>query len=604
MEYWGSGCYSTADRALVGRWLDSEVGEEMIEVMLLSCTAGIGACGAGDPPVQVTPDIAAEPPRITVFHNAVVHTLDADGSTHEAIAVRDGAIIAVGTNRQALKAAVAAGGGQQPEMTDLDGRTVLPGFHDSHTHILEASSPLVNCALSFTGGPQAQTFRLRACANRPSVTGWVAGFGWDFTTFIESGQNPLAAIDSAIDSMPAVMLEATSHATWVNSVALALLGIDEDTPDPEGGIIGRDSNGAPNGLLIDNAGDLAWEVALARTPQVDEQTYEGLLFGLARLARNGITSIADARVYWTRGYHEAYLRAEQEKLLTARVVMGLWAYPQLEDETQLATLTGLYSNDPNRLVRASQVKVYSDGITQNTTARTLDPYIIDYGFDTPFGLNYFSEDRLTTYIETLEKVGFDFHIHAIGAGGVNEALNAIERSGLSNPGLGDRRHRLTHVESVDPDDLPRFAALDVIADVQLAGAFTAPDAIEAEQQLFLGADIDALALPVRSLVDAGAMLTLSSDFDVSSMNPFVGIHNAVNRSRESLSLDEALRAYTINAAYLMRQEDRTGSLELGKRADFIVVDQDPYTVNPAQLRNIRVLLTVFDGAEVYRSNDF
>ena len=371
-----------------------------------------------------------------------------------------------------------------------------------------------------------------------------------------------------------------------------------------GGHIAKDGNGFPNGLLIENAGHLPFETALARTPEIDEATYQGLLTGLRRLSQNGITSFADARVNWTRGYHEFYARAEAENRMPARAVLGMWAYPEMDDATQLVELTNFYSRDPSQLVQRSQIKLYVDGLTQNTTARTLVTYLIDYGFGTPMGLNYFDEDRLTAYITDLERIGYDFHIHAIGAGGVRESLNAIERAGAANPSITDRRHRLTHLEHVHPDDVPRFAALGVIADIQLAGDFTDPDLFETYSAPFIGANNPALPLPARALIDAGAMVTLSSDFDVSPLSPFLGIGNAVSRPVDSLTVGEAVDAYTINAAYLMRQEDWAGSLEEGKRADFIVVDQDIFNIPVNEIRDTQVLLTVFDGREVFRSNLF
>jgi len=282
----------------------------------------------------------------------------------------------------------------------------------------------------------------------------------------------------------------------------------------------------------------------------------------------------------------------------------MWAYPEMDDATQLVELTNFYSRDPSQLVQRSQIKLYVDGLTQNTTARTLVTYLIDYGFGTPMGLNYFDEDRLTAYITDLERIGYDFHIHAIGAGGVRESLNAIERAGAANPSITDRRHRLTHLEHVHPDDVPRFAALGVIADIQLAGDFTDPDLFETYSAPFIGANNPALPLPARALIDAGAMVTLSSDFDVSPLSPFRGIGNAVSRTVDNLTVGEAVDAYTINAAYLMRQEDWAGSLEEGKRADFIVVDQDIFNIPANEIRDTQVLLTVFDGREVFRSNLF
>jgi len=560
-----------------------------------ACSGGGGSSSAPPPPPPTPPPTST----ITLVTGGTIYTA-ANGVFAEAMAIDDGEIIHVGSTAEVM-----AFDEPGAATIDLQGRLVLPGLHDSHVHILQAFSPISsNCIVSAGLSPSALIASLQQCAPNQVVFDWILGFGWDITSFMNSGENPLDAIDQAIPDRPAAIMEETSHAVWVNSRALQVLGITESTPDPVGGHIAKDGNGFPNGLLIENAGHLPFETALARTPEIDEATYQGLLTGLRRLSQNGITSFADARVNWTRGYHEFYARAEAENRMPARAVLGMWAYPEMDDATQLVELTNFYSRDPSQLVQRSQVKLYVDGLTQNTTARTLVTYLIDYGFGTPMGLNYFDEDRLTAYITDLERIGYDFHIHAIGAGGVRESLNAIERAGAANPSITDRRHRLTHLEHVHPDDVPRFAALGVIADIQLAGDFTDPDLFETYSAPFIGANNPALPLPARALIDAGAMVTLSSDFDVSPLSPFLGIGNAVSRPVDSLTVGEAVDAYTINAAYLMRQEDWAGSLEEGKRADFIVVDQDIFNIPVNEIRDTQVLLTVFDGREVFRSNLF
>ncbi|MEM7281045.1 MAG: amidohydrolase [Pseudomonadota bacterium] len=564
----------------------------------LLLASGCSSGGTSDVPLQPSPPPAPES-SITLVTNGVVYTADDSRSVAEAFAVDDGEIIAVGSNVE-IEAL------DEPGATriDLEGRFVLPGIHDVHVHILEGNSPVIDCMVQ-PGVPPTQLIpMLRQCSNGQSGLEWVLGYGWDMFTLLESSEDPLAAIDEALPTQPAAIMEQTSHAVWVNSLALTALGFSSETPDPIGGHIAKDPQGQPNGLLIDNAGDLAFELALSRSAMLDQQNYLGLLDGLEQLARNGITSFADARVYWSRGFHEFYARAETEGQMTARGVLGLWAYPQFEDNGQLAELTTLYHRDDTKRVQRSQIKVYVDGITQNTTARTLRPYLIDLGFGTPFGLNYFDEDRLAQYIIQLERVGYDFNIHAIGAGGVREALNAIQRARDVNPNITDARHRITHVELVHPDDIERFAALGVIADLQLAGDFTDPVQFRADSIPFIGADNPALPLPARALIDAGAVVTLSSDFDVSPLNPFLGLSNAVTRSQDSLSVEEAVDAYTRNAAFVMRQEDRLGSLEIGKRADFVVLDQNILSISPDRIVDTQVLMTVVDGEEVFRSRQF
>ena len=567
-------------------------------IALLFAAFTVSSCGGSSSSRPPPPPPPPPTSTVTLMTGGVVYTA-AGGQFADAIAFDGATIVAVGTD-----AAVMAFDEPGARLIDLAGRLVLPGLHDSHVHILEASSPLSGTCIVQSGRtPSELVATLQGCAPNQRILTWVLGWGWDIFSFLDSGEDPLAALDQAIPDRPAAIMEQTSHAIWVNSMALQALGITAATPDPAGGHIAKDAMGEPNGLLIDNAGDLAFEAALTRSPEVDEDHYQGLLGGLNRLARNGVTSFADARVYWTRGYHEFYARAESENRLTARAVLGVWAYPQFEDAMQLPELESMYSRSANQLVQRSQIKLYVDGITQNTTARTLVPYLIDWGFGTPTGLNYFDENRLAAYITQLELVGYDFHIHAIGAGGVREALNAIEAARAANPQITDARHRITHVEHVHPDDIDRFAQLGVIADIQLAGEFTDPDQFDADTAPFIGANNPALPLPARQLIDAGALVTLSSDFDVSPLNPFVGIGNAVTRSRDALTVSEAVDAYTVNAAFLMRHENVTGTLEVGKQADLVVVDRDIFSISPDQIADTQVEMTVFDGREVYSSGN-
>lgn len=289
------------------------------------------------------------------------------------------------------------------------------------------------------------------------------------------------------------------------------------------------------------------------------------------------------------------------------MIAGLWAYPyETDDSQQIADLISRYSNEPDARLRFSQVKLYADGEISHTTAALRQPYSLDPFFFSnplagPLGINYFDQARLTTYVTQLEAAGFDCHIHAIGDRGVNEALDAIESAATTN-GTTDARHRLTHVSLVGAPDVPRFASLGVIADFQPIGSslfnffygiYLAPGIIpnQAEQ--------------LRTLHDAGARVVLSSDYDVGSISPFVGMERSLQLGSESLpGIDAAIRAYTIEAAFLMRQEHLVGSIERGKRADIIVLDRNITSIPTSQISQTQVLLTLLDGEEVWVDPSF
>ena len=248
------------------------------------------------------------------------------------------------------------------------------------------------------------------------------------------------------------------------------------------------------------------------------------------------------------------------------------------------------------LLRVTQIKFYVDGIIHNTTARLQKPYQQSLAGVEPNGLYYFSPERLERYSRELAKVGFDLHIHAIGDQAVSDALDAVDATD------GQGRHRITHVELVDNDDIPRFKQLNVIADFQPSPYFTPS---------FLKDNVPAIGgraykmLPMRELYDAGARVTLSSDWDVNPLSPLGIMQNALSLGERSLpSLEAAVKAYTLDAAYTLRQEQDTGSLEVGKQADLVVLDKNIFDLPVSQIAKARVLWTLLGGEEVYRDKAF
>lgn len=527
-----------------------------------------------------------------MYFNGDIYTVNPKQPWAESVLVEDGEITFVGRYADAKSLAKA-----NAEKIDLDGQMMMPGIHDVHAHPLEARSPFSGTCLLDSHESNAEKFirTLKRCAPNQIASEWIMGFGHSVFTLLDAERPPRAILDDAIPNRPAVIMEETSHSVWVNSAALKAAGIDRHTANPPGGVIVKDPNtGEPNGILFDSAGDLVMDLAWLPTPEIKDLNYEGLLEGIAELNRYGITSVVEARTYWKRGFEEAWLRAEAEETLTVRAVLALWAYPSQPDEAQINELKKRFSRDPSRLLNISQIKAYADGIVINTTSAMLQPYKETLG-DIPSdnGLNYFSEERLKKYIRELGPKGFDFHIHAIGDRGVREALNAIESG--QRP---QQRHRLTHLEFVNPADYPRFKALNVIADMQVAGDFTQPHHWHENEPLV--GELAHNFVPLKDLHNAGATITLSSDWDVSQLNPFIGIQNALTRTPQNLSsLHEVIKAYTINAAYSMRQEDRTGSIKVGKRADLVVLDRNIFTIPKNKIKHTQVDMTVLDGEIVY-----
>ena len=542
--------------------------------------------GCNDDPTNPNPSANGE----TVFFNGKIYTVNPSQPWADAMFVKDGVIEFIGSNDDAKETA-----SENAEMIDLEDSFVMPGIHDVHLHPLEAASKNFNFIVDdeIEDSEEYADEIFDAVEENPG-NGWLLGWGHLITVPLDAERLPKEIIDDVVSNRPVAIMEQTSHSIWCNSKALEMIGINENTPNPPGGIIMRE-DGEANGLLIDNAGNMLLDIALVPTPESAQKDYEGLTeTALPELAENGITSVCDARTYWKRNHHETWQKVADENKLTCRVNLGLWAYPSEEDASQIAMLKSLYSNNENSLLKINQIKLYCDGIIHNTTSAMHDSYLVNY-FNEPMnnGLNYFTESRIADYIAQLEGTGFDFHIHAIGNRGVHESLNAIEESGTSAG-----RHRLTHVEYVAPEDYNRFAHINATADAQVAGDFTQPDHWHDNDHL-IGPDLNQNNVPLRSLQDAGARVTLSSDWDVSELNPFVGLQNAVTRAPQNLTLEEAIRAYTINAAYVMRQEDLVGSLEVGKEADFIVLDRNIIEISASQINQTQVLETYLQGVLIF-----
>ncbi|CAM1357790.1 amidohydrolase [Tenacibaculum xiamenense] len=524
-----------------------------------------------------------------LYFNGKIYTVNTEKPWAEAIIVRENKITFVGSSQEAETKV-----GENVDRVDLKGKLVLPGFHDVHMHPMEVGSNTTVFTLNEdeTNAENYISEIKRAARMNPNIQ-WLIGFGHSINTLLESERNPLQIIDEVVSDRPVIIMEQTSHSMWVNSKALEMAGITNTTPNPQGGIIMKD-HGNLNGILIDNAGDIVFQQALKEVNDTYGE-YDGMVsYVLPELAKHGITSVCDARTYWKRNQHKTWIELANDKKLTARFNLGLWAYPDENDESQLQRLKELY-NVNNDLLKINQIKLYADGITHNTTAALHSDYEVNYfGLNTNNGINYFTSDRIKKYIKELEAIGFDFHIHAIGNRGITEALNAIEEGGTSNG-----RHRLTHVEMIDENDINRFKSLNVTADAQVAGDFTKPEYWHENEHL-VGSSLANNLIPIKSLKEAGVRITLSSDWNVSTLNPFVGIQNAVMRSPQNLSLEEAVKAYTINGAYTMRQEEKVGSIEKGKLADFIVLDKDIFSIPTNEISTAKILMTIFNGKLIYK----
>lgn len=526
-----------------------------------------------------------------VLTNAKIYTVNPAQPVAQAIAIDDkGVIAAVGTEAEA-KAAAGAGA----KIIDLGGRFVMPGFQDAHMHLIEAGMNQVLCEFEPFDDLDDTLATVEDCMDE-SKGEWVLGSGVSMTNLLDQDDNPIALLDEISPDRPVLILDDIGHGAWANSVAMRAVGYDKLKGNPPGGIILRDKKtGKPNGVVLENAQQKLRNLALPDTAANREFAHTAMLDTLKIMAKNGITTVSDAGGYWPQGHEKAWQRAVKEGTLTVRASNAFYIYPDMPFDEQIAKLKSLYSNDPTSLLRFNQAKLYVDGILEQRTGAVLEPYLpgagIDHGYER--GFEYFEGDALKRYSKALADLGFQLHYHVTGDRGARLALDAIE---ASDPAPGP--HRLTHLYLVDEADDARFKELGVVADFQLA-----PSSLDPEYDVFIrdfiGDRADNL-LPAGRLAKAGALITLSSDYDADELSPLIKMQAALERKKNGpADVATIIEWLTINPAKLLQHDDKTGSLEPGKFADIVVIDKDITTAKVADIGKAKVVATLLQGKPVY-----
>ncbi len=536
-----------------------------------------------------------------VFTRGPVLTLDPARSRATSLAVTGDRITAVGHDE--VRELIGPG----TEVVDLTGKLLLPGFQDSHIHAVGGGTELAECDLTGSTDVTEYLARIREYAEAHPDREWITGGGWSMESF-EGGMPTRELLDAAVPDRPVLLANRDHHGAWANSRALELAGLTADTPDPADGRIERDPDGTPNGMLQEGATALVSRLVPDRTA---EDRLAGLLRAQRLLHSLGITGWQDALLGSFNGMSDpsdAYLTAAKDGSLTARVTGALW-WDRERGSEQIAELVDRREQLTSGRFRATSVKIMQDGIAENFTAAMLTPYLDGCGCATGnTGLSFVDPVALRGHVAALDALGFQVHFHALGDRAVREALDAIEAAIAANGRRGNRHH-LAHLQVVHPDDLPRFAALGAIANIQPLWAAHEPQMDDLTIP-FLGPERASWQYPFASLLRAGATLAAGSDWPVSSPNPIEGIHVAVNRRdpeagddrvfypEERLDLLSALTAYTAGTAHVNGLDD-AGSLMPGHLADLVVLDRDVLAAPADEIAEARVERTYVGGRLVY-----
>ena len=545
-----------------------------------------------------------------VFLSGAVYTVDENNPWAEAVAIQDGKITYVGDN-EGVQDLI----GENTEVTDLVGKMLLPGFHDTHAHPIDMSLTLMGCDLFEGTSKEEYLKQIKECAEVQKDRRSLLGVGYWIGAFPEDDKPNRYDLDEISPDKPAWFMDLDGHAFWVNSKTLELSNINKDTPDPEGGAIERDENGEPTGLLIGDAWILVQEEIYLLE---DDENIEGARRVFNILNSAGVTSMVEAMSF-DENHDDLYIDLFEAGVINLRIDLALWVIPSEDDEKQVADIIRRSTKNTNPRLDFSQVKFLADGYMGNGAALLFEPYYEDGELTDNFGDAYFEQERLNNLVTEFEKAGFQIHVHVDGDKAANMTLNAFEAAQEAND-MGDRRHTMTHLTLVHPDDVSRLKELDIIANIQ--GFWGFPDQTEGWLdeliEPMIGSERANKIYPFRSLHESGVKLVASSDWPVTTHEPLLAIEVAIRRQdpfddspdartlnpEEGLDLETMLAAYTINGAYFMQQEDVTGSIEVGKYADLVVLDQNLFEIPVHEISDTQVLLTLLEGEEAYRNESF
>ena len=540
----------------------------------------------GDNPA-LTPDL--------VIVNAEIHTMDPNQPLAEAVAIHSNRIVAVGTSKEIRKMASPG-----TRVIDAGKRLVVPGFNDAHTHFLGGGFQLSSVDLRDASTPEEFTKRIRDFASKLTPGRWITGGDWDHERWPGANLPTKELIDDVTPKTPVFVSRLDGHMALANSLALKLAGVTSQTPDPTGGVIVRDpKTGEPTGILKDAAQSFVWNVIPAST--FDEKV------AAARAATDyattlGVTSVQDMSAGSDVGVYQTLLNRGELKT-------RIYAVSPLPQWERIAR-TGVRAHFGSPMLRIGGLKGFADGSLGSTTALFYDPYRDAPNTSGIAGVEMFPDGAMLDRVRKADQAGLQVLIHAIGDRANDLILSIYEQTAREN-GQRDRRFRIEHAQHLRPQDIPRFARDGVIASMQPYHAID--DGRWAEKRI--GKERAKTTYAFRSLLDSGAMLAFGTDWTVAPLNPLLTIYAAVTRRtldgknpngwvpEQKISVDEAVRAYTVGSAYAEFQEGEKGIIAPGKLADLVILSRDIYKIDPNEIEKVVVVMTILDGRVVYEGRE-
>lgn len=542
-------------------------------------------------------------PADLILKNGYIYTVDDRSSIAETVAIKKGKIAFVGNNNDAKKFI-----DSNTRFIDLDGKLMLPGFMDAHCHSI--SSYRYFNELNIYGlktYKEVQDVIKKYIVEHPEAK-YIKGRGWSDTSFPGNGPDK-KMIDEIVDNIPVSFSSDGGHAVWVNSKTLDLAGINAHTANTIGGVVERyPGTNEPNGTLRENAASLVSFV-------FPSYTIENLMTGLKQYQKMansfGITSIHDAYLDAGSDETEAFRTLEKNHGLNIRVRASLYIDPQQSTE-QIQLLIDERKKNTNALFQTNSAKIFIDGVIEGGTAFLKEPYKTQ---PDNYGKLLWNLDSLNKMCIALEKEHFQIHVHSIGDAATAVILDALEAATIHN-GMRDRRNSITHLQLLDNPDFKRFNKLNVIAITQPYW-FIKDDYYYNIQIPYLGQERADKEYPMKSFYDAGVIVASSSDFPVTiPCNPLNAIQYGIIRNKstnndpketlwpeESVTLEQMIRSFTINAAYANFIEKETGSIEVGKSADLIILNKNLFKISPLEINTAKVMTTYFQGKVVYQNDE-